>query len=306
MADKPSLHDKILLARLNNLKKSTTSLRPSTTSIATAPSNVDDTPEDLIVRFQKIQGRSITGSEDRVSAEAVAKDEDEADRPPSPTIEELLAELGPADQWTVDSTELKEANELLAEAKRALPPEEVSTEKPEQDEPANDARKSLEQPTASHTNEQDEEAEAAASLQRILDEVEFERQQEPASSASRPPPPQPKRASPTLPSVPPDSFASLVFPSTPDTSLPSLDLPSTPTTTPSARKPNPKSKAEGFTDEQIDSWCIICCANAAVKCFGCDGDFYCWGCWREGHIGVDVGLEEKNHVWERVNGKRKP
>ena len=306
MADEPSLHDKILLARLNNLKKSTISLNPSTTtSIATAPSNVDATPEDLIARFQKIQGRSITGSDDRVSAEAIAKDEDEADRPPSPTIEELLAELGPADQWTVDSTELKEANELLAEAKRALPPEEASTEKPEQDEPANDARKSLEEPTASHTNEQDEEAEAAASLRRILDEAEFERQQEPASPASRPPPPQPKRTSPTLPSVPPDSFASLVFPSMPDTSLPSLDLPSTPTTTPSARKPNPKSKAEGFTDEQIDSWCIICCANAAVRCFGCDGDFYCWGCWREGHIGADVGLEEKKHVWERVNGRRK-
>ena len=300
MADEPSLHNKILLARLNNLKESTISLRPSTTtSTATAPSNVDDTPEDLIARFQKIQGRSVTGSDDRVSAEAVAKDEDEDHGPPSPTIEELLAELGPEDQWNIDSTEIKEANELLAEAKRVLPDEEVRAQELNGADSTTEPTESLEEPAASHTNEQEEEAEAATSLQRILDEVELERQQEPA------PPAHPKTTTPTLPSAPPDSFASLVFPSMPDTSLPSLDLPSTPTTAPSTRKPNPKSKAEGFTDEQIDSWCIICCANAAVKCFGCDGDLYCWGCWREGHIGADVGLEEKNHVWERVNGKRK-
>lgn len=305
MADEPSFRDKVLLARLNNLKKSNISLRPSTTtSIATAPSNVNDTPENLIARFQKISGSSVTGSDDRVSAEAVAKDEDEDHRPPSPTIEELLAELGPEDQWTVDSTEIKEANELLAEAKRVLPGEEVRTQELNGADSTTELEESLEELTASHTNEQDEEAEAATSLQRILDEVELERQQEPHPPASTPPP-NPKTTTPTLPSAPPDSFASLMFPPTPDISLPSLDLPSTPTTAPSTRKPNPKSKAEGFTDEQIDSWCIICCTNAAVKCFGCDGDLYCWGCWREGHIGADVALEEKNHVWERVKGKRK-
>ena len=307
MDDEPFPDDKILLERLNNLKKSNISLGTSTTiSTATAPSNVGDTPEDLIARFQKIHGRPTAGASAQSSTEAIAENDDQ--RPPSPTIEELLAELGPEDQWTVDSNELKEANHLIAEAKRALPDERSSPQELGQDEPATGADEGAEKSTVTEAppNEQDEDAEADASLRRILDEVELERQKEPNPPAS-PQEPQAKIPSATLPSAPPDSFASLIFPSTPDTSLPSLNLPSTPTTAPSARKQNSKAKAktESYTDEQIDSWCIICCANAAVQCFGCDGDLYCWGCWREGHVGPDVGLEEKKHVWERVKRKGK-
>jgi hypothetical protein len=311
MADEPSPHDKLLLARLNNLKPSNVSLSAfPTPSTATAPSEADETPEDLIARFQKIQGKSKNQNDNKITATTVAENEaeDESHAPPSPTIEELLAELGPEDQWTLDSDELKEAHELLAEARRALP-EEGGTAAQEhgQSGPIPYVEEKVEGSTAPPTKEgdqeveQSEEAATAASLQRILDEVELERQQEPD-----PPQPYPNTAPPNLPSTPLDSFASLVFPSIPDTSLSTLDdLPSTPTTLPSSRKPKPKAKQEGFTDEQIDSWCTICCANAAVKCSGCDGDVYCWGCWREGHVGPDVGLEEKSHHWERVKGKRK-
>ena len=97
---------------------------------------------------------------------------------------------------------------------------------------------------------------------------------------------------------PVDSFAALQFPSAPDASFEGLELPSAPTTAPT-RKEKANAKAKPPTDQEIETWCVICCNDASVKCFGCDKDVYCWGCWREGHMGEDAGLEEKAHVWER-------
>ncbi|KAF2400330.1 hypothetical protein EJ06DRAFT_426665 [Trichodelitschia bisporula] len=60
-------------------------------------------------------------------------------------------------------------------------------------------------------------------------------------------------------------------------------------------KPALPAGKPGLTDEEIESWCIICCADASVRCLGCGGDLYCAGCWNEGHRGPDVGLEERRH-----------
>ena len=298
MDDEPFAHDTALLARLNKLKKSNIIFGTSNTpSITTSTSEADKTPDDLIARFQRIHGKNAASTLEQANTAP-----DDGDAPPSPTIEELLAELGPEDQWTVESTDLREAYELLAEAKRALPEQETLVQESERQSPASVTGETLNPPTAPPEHDQDEDAEANASLQRILDELEFEKQQEPASSAS---PQRHDSEPPTIPSPPLDSFASPVFPSTPETPLHTLNLPSTPTTTPSAGKVRPKPKPQGFTDEEIDSWCIICYANASVKCFGCDGDLYCWGCWREGHVGPDVGLEEKGHEWKRVAEKKR-
>ena len=301
MDDEPSAHDNALLARLNKLKKSNISFGTCNIPSVTIPtSEADKTPDDLIARFQRIHGQNAASTPEQSSADNAPND---GDGPPSPTIEELLAELGPEDQWTVDSTDLKGAYDLLSEAKRALPEKGTLPQEPEHQSSASVTGETIYPPTAPPKQEQDEDAEANASLQRILDELEFEKAQEPAPSA---PSQQCNSEPPTLPSPPLDSFASLVFPSTPETPLHVLNLPSTPTTTPSARKIRSGPKPQGFTEEEIDSWCIICCANASVRCFGCDGDLYCWGCWREGHVGPDVGLEEKRHVWERVAKKKPP
>jgi hypothetical protein len=52
-----------------------------------------------------------------------------------------------------------------------------------------------------------------------------------------------------------------------------------------------------YTNEEIETWCIICQDDATVECVGCDGDLYCAKCWKEGHIGPDVGWEERRHEW---------
>ena len=292
MDDEPADHDDAaLLARLNNLKKSNISFRSSShLSASPSASQLGDTPEDLIARFERLHGRRSADDEPRL----VPKSINDENGPPSPTVEELLAQLGSEEGYTLSSTDLKEADELLAEAKRTLPEDDTEDREITHGSSVGSLSTSTMKSTEAIETEQDEGAEAEDALQCILDELELERQ-EPASIVSS----SQSDIAPT-PQAPalPDSFESLVFPSTPDIPPPSLALPSAPTAAPSTRKP--KSRPTGFPDDEIDSWCIICCANAAVKCFGCEGDLYCWGCWREGHVGKDVGLEEKSHVWERM------
>lgn len=290
-------HVDALLARLNALKRSTVTLTSnSDTTHFRAASGSKENAEDLLARFHKLQGQNTAEGPGECYTADVSDDEV---RPPSPTIEELLAELGPEDQYTISSTELDDANQLLREARRKLPNDgQAQVEQPT--EKGTDESENLDRPAEPVEQAKTEEAEAESSLQQILDEVKIDGQQE-----DRGPEPDSSPHPGQLPSSsgPPDSFSSLIFPSTPDAPLLSLNLPATPKTAPSSRKAKPKTA--GFTDEEIDSWCIICCANAAVKCFGCDGDLYCWGCWREGHVGEDVGLEEKQHVWDRVKKPRK-
>ena len=293
MDNGPSNHDDALLARLNNLKQSSVSFDLSrSTAVPAGASEIDNTPEDLIARFEKLYDRK---SSDHKQASLTEPTNDDGSCPSSPTIEELLAQLDPEDQYRVDSTDLEEGTELIAEAKRTLSDQNSSNQKISRRSSAVSLSRSSREWTQAIEPEQGAEAEAEASLQQILDEVELERQQEAVSTVSsshsdRVPTPQAP--------APPDSFASLVFPSIPDQPLPSLTFPSAPTAAPSTRKPTMQSP--GFSDKDIESWCVICCANATVRCFGCDGDLYCWGCWREGHVGEDAGLEEKCHGWERA------
>ena len=293
MDDEPLNHDDALLARLNNLKQSSVSFDSSKSlAVPASASGLDDTPEDLIARFERLHGRKSTDHKQASSTESI---NDDISRPPSPTIEELLAQLDPEDQYKINSTDLEEGKELIAEAKRTLSDGDPSPRKTTCRSSATSPSRSPGESAQTTESEQRDEVEAETSLQRILSEVELERQQEAASTVS-------SIKSDTMPApqapAPPDSFASLVFPSIPDSPLPSLTFPSAPTAAPSTRKPTKQSPK--FSDEEIDSWCIICCANANVRCFGCDGDLYCWGCWREGHVGEDAGLEEKRHTWERA------
>ena len=212
---------------------------------------------------------------------------DDRSIPPSPTLEELLSDLATdEDHYSLNPGELTEAEHLLAEARGAL----AEHDAPESDaasgnKPAESSEDRLE---AEHNEdngaeEPDEEAEAAASLQRILDEIAFESDQddtgETAAESSLQPldaTAPPKRSSKASISKQEAPFSPPLFPAAP-THLPppspSIDLafPSAPSAAPEAQ---PKNKAKA-TDAKIDSWCIICLANATVRCLGCAGDLYC-------------------------------
>jgi hypothetical protein len=76
-----------------------------------------------------------------------------------------------------------------------------------------------------------------------------------------------------------------------------LNLPSAPKTAPQSKKKTiPQTKtATGFSDKEIDDWCVICNEDSEVSCLGCDNDKYCLKCWKEGHLGPDAGLDERRH-----------
>ncbi|KAF7953498.1 uncharacterized protein EAE97_000897 [Botrytis byssoidea] len=85
------------------------------------------------------------------------------------------------------------------------------------------------------------------------------------------------------------------------TPVSALGLPSAPTTKP-VDKMAKETKGKGlkkYTDEEMDTWCIICQDDATIQCVGCEGDLYCARCWKEGHMGVDAGWEFKRHQWRK-------
>lgn len=89
-----------------------------------------------------------------------------------------------------------------------------------------------------------------------------------------------------------------------------LSLPTVPTTIQKKSSPGSHAKPSsvGFTDEEIDDWCIICSDDATLRCIGCDGDLYCTNCWMEGHRGEDAGAEERRHKavqFVKGGGKKK-
>ncbi|KAF2186915.1 hypothetical protein K469DRAFT_705446 [Zopfia rhizophila CBS 207.26] len=75
----------------------------------------------------------------------------------------------------------------------------------------------------------------------------------------------------------------------------SFSLPAAPSFSPSKKPPKVTSSLPKYTDEEIDSWCVICNEDATLKCLGCDSDLYCQNCWVEGHRGVSAGFEERRH-----------
>jgi len=166
-----------------------------------------------------------------------------------------------------------------------------------------------------HFRLEDESREAQDIVARMLDEVNLERANEPEAQEETPAAPEKEDdeetelSLPAAPSKLPEpttepSRKSMDFESDITARMAALQglgatnelgLPSPPTFKP-ADKPV-KGVMKKYTDEEIESWCIICNDDATVKCMGCDGDLYCANCWKEGHMGPDVGWEERRHKW---------
>ncbi|KAE8451069.1 hypothetical protein EG329_004741 [Mollisiaceae sp. DMI_Dod_QoI] len=358
MSDPPS-YDHDLLARLNALKKSNIQLDPSKPRPLADAAKQTIPESDLSARLRSL--RASSSSPSSASKLTTAKIDPEAARtfPPAPleepdsdplrnpletddkTLDELLADLGPEDQWTLNPDDPADIQKLLNEAKSALPdngPELVSNDheeagrtsapsKPDKQYLSRDLDMSVfaledsrgDAKDTKHTKLEDESREAQDIIARMLDEVKLERSLESKGGDESPPMPDSgdeEESALTLPSAPtklPDppadsdsSKKSLDFESDIAARMAtlrglgptnSLGLPSAPTFSPSDKPVEGLMKK--FTDEELDTWCIICQDDATVRCIGCDGDLYCASCWKEGHMGPDVGFEERRHKWTK-------
>ena len=77
----------------------------------------------------------------------------------------------------------------------------------------------------------------------------------------------------------------------------SLGLPSAPTS--SVGRGSGTTSSVFRKEPDLETWCVICQDDATVICYGCEEKLYCARCWKEGHIGPDVGWEERSHEWEK-------
>ncbi|KAI1618523.1 hypothetical protein EDD37DRAFT_269922 [Exophiala viscosa] len=326
--------DEDLLSRLNALKTSTVSFDqtnfrtpPGTKPQASLPPNpARALHSDLLTRWKSLGGSASTSAIEPANSTEKAEDEK--------TVEELLADLGPSDTWGVGKSEEDQVKELLQSATAALSVAHERNGKSTEEKGGDDVEKSsattklpavdisVFQPKPDSEEEEkiDDKTkdtldhEADELLARILDEVEHE-----------PPEPEQERADgsdeedeiedvvtstghltlsldlPSTPSKLPDPVQPQAKPEPADdddlaSRFAGFALPSVPTTMKSTSTSKSSTKpSPGYTDEDIDSWCIICNDDATLRCIGCDGDLYCANCWMEGHRGEDAGLEERTH-----------
>ncbi|EPE06683.1 zinc fyve domain containing protein [Ophiostoma piceae UAMH 11346] len=97
----------------------------------------------------------------------------------------------------------------------------------------------------------------------------------------------------------------------------SFGLPSAPTFKPGDEGGVLKRGHYGFgranyTDEDQQTWCIVCLEDATIRCVGCAEDrgsrgannAYCEGCWQDMHVGPAAGFDERGHM--RVPLKKVP
>lgn len=126
----------------------------------------------------------------------------------------------------------------------------------------------------------------------------------PPDLADLPPPPQPARSRSTDLDALTARMAALRTTSSPSASN-NLSLPDVPSSLPSNRK-SPRSSSfkrlattTSYTDDDVDSWCVVCLEDATLRCLGCDDDVYCDRCWRDMHVGPAAGFDERSHRAEQ-------
>ncbi|KAG5940593.1 hypothetical protein E4U60_000433 [Claviceps pazoutovae] len=152
-------------------------------------------------------------------------------------------------------------------------------------------------PTDTHSDDSDGETmtrEANTLIAQYKDEAHF------AGSTTPPPPADAIFDLPSAPETETSTSSTLISDLTArmaalrhSADTPDL-LPSVPTSQPSKPVKRLTSKTK-YTDDDIDSWCMVCLEDATLQCTGCDGDVYCTRCWREMHLGPAAHFDDVGH-----------
>ncbi|MCJ1310953.1 hypothetical protein MMC25_004622 [Agyrium rufum] len=313
--------DDALAKRLAALRAGHSSLPPaktdhtSTSSFPELQSPNETVNEDIAARFLRLSNTSTEPSSTTVlDLKTEVKDQDV-----NKLLFDLRREQGTFERSSNNVTELErllaEARQVVKEAEKVQPADSKGngTGIPVGTEPPTGPVEVQANVDTTEHEALTEDEEAAQYLQQILDEVALEgseeegevdeeepqQKREVEDEAEEDAAPPPAFSLPSAPSALPQSPS-------PETEDPSFDLPSAPSFTPSSRpvKIKPPPSLPKYTDEEMESWCVICNDDATFKCLGCEGELYCEGCWKEGHRGEGAGLEEKRHKWVTYRKKK--
>ena len=146
-------------------------------------------------------------------------------------------------------------------------------------------------------------------IARFRDEIELEKNNPSPKSSPEPPDnqdddegPLPDLSLPDVPDGPADSrgpsdmdditarLSALRAPSE------EMSLPDVPINKP-AKGPKRLESRTNYTDDDVESWCTVCLADATLLCLGCEekGEPYCVRCWHEMHVGPAAAFDDRSH-----------